>query len=190
MVEADRRCRALGREAELRPEPVPQTLAAPADLGRESVDPDQATAADDPVPGPRHLRIHRGPRRVPAGEQRVRQLEAARPRRDFGQLSSVTAGCGTIRSVSMSWARNPAMLSPATLLGRCGLATSHTAVPCVKVRIHSCYVSGWGASKPPFVLRVEKVEVDSCATSSHSRQALLRSPPKPDGQADVAGRGA
>lgn len=86
MVEADQLYGALGRQAELRSEPGPQAHTAPPDLGRESVDPGQATAADDPVPGPGHLRVHRRPLLMPAGEQRVRQREAILPRGDIAQL--------------------------------------------------------------------------------------------------------
>lgn len=86
MVETDQPHGALGRQAELRPEPGPQPLTAPSDLGGESVDPGQATAVDDPVPGPGHLRVHRRPRLMPTGEQRVRQREAILPRRDTAQL--------------------------------------------------------------------------------------------------------
>ncbi|MGA4993134.1 hypothetical protein [Nonomuraea bangladeshensis] len=55
--------------------------------------------------------------------------------------SSVTAGCGTIRIVRRSGMRNPAMVTPATPLGRDGQATPHAAAPCTKVRTLRCQVS-------------------------------------------------
>ena len=50
---------AFGGQADLGPEPGPQALAAPADLGRQPVDPDLPRLAHDPAPDPGDLGVER-----------------------------------------------------------------------------------------------------------------------------------
>lgn len=86
MVEADQLRGTFRWNADVRVKPGPQTLAAPSEFGRQVIDPDEAPADDDPVPGPVHRRVHRRRRLKSAGEERVRKREAVLPRGDFAQL--------------------------------------------------------------------------------------------------------
>ena len=61
MVEADQLGRPLRGEPDLRSEPGPQPLAAPADLAGQLLDPDLSPAGDDPLPGEGDLRSTGGP---------------------------------------------------------------------------------------------------------------------------------
>jgi hypothetical protein len=58
IIEADQRGRALGREADLGPEPRPETLPASPGLTGQCVDPDPTAAGDDALPRSGHLRMH------------------------------------------------------------------------------------------------------------------------------------
>jgi hypothetical protein len=86
MIESNQLSRVLGRQTDLRSEPGPQTLAAPADLHRQLVDPYAASAVGNPIPGPCHLGVHRQLRLVAAGEQGVCQGETALPRPGLAEL--------------------------------------------------------------------------------------------------------
>ena len=69
VVEADQLRGALGGEAELGPEPGPQSLAAPPGLGRQPLDPDLSPAGPHLLPGEGDLRVGRRPRLASPGQR-------------------------------------------------------------------------------------------------------------------------
>jgi hypothetical protein len=67
VVETDKQCRALGGGADLGPEPGPQALAAPSDLGCQPLDPDPSPLRHHLPPDEGDFRIDRAAHRLAAG---------------------------------------------------------------------------------------------------------------------------
>ena len=77
---------ALGGQANLGPESRPQSLAAPASLGGQPLDPDSPPAGRDPPPGEGNLRIDGRAGLLPSGQRGLSDREPVRPRRGRAQL--------------------------------------------------------------------------------------------------------
>ena len=69
VVETDQPGGPLGGEADLGPEPGPQTFAAPSDLRGQPLDPNPTAVLHHLPPGEGDLRVDRPTRLVPSGER-------------------------------------------------------------------------------------------------------------------------
>jgi hypothetical protein len=79
VVETDQLGGALGGEADLGPEPGPQALAAPSDLGCQPLDPDPSPAGHHLPPGEGDFGVGRPACLVPPGERGLRDREPVVP---------------------------------------------------------------------------------------------------------------